>query len=60
MSIRRKIGGTSGGRRSHGVTRIERSAQARRQRAMHHLKRVRNRREAALLPSLGIASVGLP
>ena len=59
MSIRRKIGGTSGGRRSHGVTRIERSAQARRQRAMHHLKRVRNRREAPLLPSLGIASVGL-
>ena len=59
MSIRRKIGGTSGGRRSHGVTRIERTDHARRQRAMQHLERVRNRRDAASVPSLRIASVCL-
>jgi len=59
MSIRRMIGGTSGGRRSHGVTRIERTDHARRQRAMQHLERVRNRRDAASVPSLRIASVCL-
>ncbi len=59
MSIRRMIGGTSGGRRSRGVTRIERTDHARRQRAMQHLERVRNRREAASVPSLRIASVCL-
>lgn len=59
MSIRHMIGGKSGGRRSRGVTRIERTDHARRKRAMHHLERVRNRREAVSVPSLRIAFVGL-